>query len=360
VAVLLQGKAGDLLDFYSRTRLRFTHRQIGDTDVYFVANKEPRAVDTVCAFRVAGKVPELWDPETGSTWPVRAYWITSNARTAAMPLRLDAFGSTLVVFRPGESPGSRKIDSIARGAEELCDTIERARGSASQSGAPNSKTALPAPIALAGPWEVHFDAAGGGPDHVRLDKLISWSNHADSGVKYYSGTATYRKTFDVPAGFLGKDRRYFLDLGRVEVMAVPRLNGRELGTLWKLPYRAEVTAALKAGTNSLEVKVVNLWINRQIGDELLAEDSDRNPDGTLRAWPKWVEEGKPSPTGRKSFHQLAAMEEVRPVGRFRPLGPGEARSGGKVGITVVPEGRMKIAQQFTAGYTGDVKVSKVP
>ena len=105
----------------------------------------------------------------------------------------------------------------------------------------------------------------------------------------------------MPRELLGKDRRVYLDLGDVQVMATVKLNGKDLGILWKPPYRADVTGVLKAGENTLEIGVTNLWINRMIGDEELPEDSDRNPDGTLKAWPQWVQEGKPSPTGRSTF-----------------------------------------------------------
>ena len=161
--------------------------------------------------------------------------------------------------------------------------------------------APPPPLALTGAWDLDFPSGGGAPAHVSLPKLISWSEHPDGGVKYFSGTATYRKTFDVPETALGQDRRLYLDLGRVEVMAEVTLNGHALGVLWKKPFVVDVTSAVKAGPNALEVRVVNLWINRLIGDEQLPEDSDRNPDGTLKAWPQWLQDGKPSPTGRTTL-----------------------------------------------------------
>ena len=92
-----------------------------------------------------------------------------------------------------------------------------------------------------------------------------------------------------------------LDLGKVAVMAEVKLNGKNLGTCWKSPYMVDITNVIKAGENQLEIKVVNLWINRQIGDENLKDDTDRNPDGTLKSWPDWVLNGKSSPTGRFSF-----------------------------------------------------------
>ncbi|MFI5457548.1 MAG: glycosylhydrolase-like jelly roll fold domain-containing protein [Isosphaerales bacterium] len=144
-------------------------------------------------------------------------------------------------------------------------------------------------------------ASGRGLECDKLDRLVSWSDHADPRVKAYSGTATYRTTFEVPAHLPGASRRLELDLGRVEVMAGVTLNGKDLGTLWKPPYRVDATAAVRPGANLLEVSVVNLWVNRLIADEALPEDSHRNPDGTLQAWPSWLQAGRTSPTGRFSF-----------------------------------------------------------
>ena len=122
-------------------------------------------------------------------------------------------------------------------------------------------------------------------------------------------------------GVLGRGRRWYLDLGRVEVMAEPKLNGQALGTLWKPPYRLDVTAAVKPGVNALEVKVVNLWINRMIGDEQLPEDSDRNADGTLKKWPTWLEQGRPSPTGRFTFTTWRLYKRGDPLVPSGLLGP---------------------------------------
>ncbi len=100
-----------------------------------------------------------------------------------------------------------------------------------------------------------------------------------------------------------------------------KLNGKDLGTLWKPPYRADVTGALRPGTNELEVRVTNLWINRMIGDEQLPEDSDRNPNGTLKSWPQWLADGKPSPTGRYTFtswRMWGANDALLKLGPARP------------------------------------------
>jgi hypothetical protein len=160
---------------------------------------------------------------------------------------------------------------------------------------------LPAPLEITGPWEVLFPAHSGAPPKLTLERLISWSKHPIDGVKYYSGTATYRKTFIVSPDMLARQRRLDLDLGGVQAIAQVKLNGKELGTLWKPPFRADATDAIIAGENQLEVRVTNLWPNRLIGDEQLPEDSQRNPDGTLKSWPQWLQEGKPSPAGRHAF-----------------------------------------------------------
>ena len=159
--------------------------------------------------------------------------------------------------------------------------------------------------------------------------MISWSEHAEPGVKYFSGTAAYVKTFAVPPQWIAAGHRFFLDLGKVAVISQVKLNGHELGILWKEPFRADVTSLLKQGENKLEVKVTNLWPNRMIGDEQLPEDSERNPDGTLVRWPQWLLEGRPSPTGRRTFatwrgwNKDSALQQSGLLGPVRIIGARE-------------------------------------
>jgi hypothetical protein len=182
--------------------------------------------------------------------------------------------------------------------------------------------AVPPPVELRGPWEVRFAPGGGAPLQVQLEKLISWSAHSDPSVRHFSGAATYHTTFAwPPRTATGVTSLCFLDLGQVAVMAELKINGKDLGILWKPPFRVDVTDTLRPGENSLEVKVVNLWINRMIGDEQLPEDSERNPNGTLKAWPKWVLEGKPSPTGRYTFTSWRLWKKDAPLVDSGLLGP---------------------------------------
>lgn len=179
---------------------------------------------------------------------------------------------------------------------------------------------VPKPVEIAGPWELNFPPNWGAPAKITLDKLISWTEHADPGVKYFSGTAAYRKTFAWDAAKQAGER-YVLDLGRLKNIAEVELNGRSLGILWKPPYRVDVTDALKQGENTLVVKITNLWPNRLIGDEQLPEDREWNGI-QLKAWPQWVLDGKPSPTGRLTFttwHHWTKDDEPLPSGLFGPV-----------------------------------------
>jgi hypothetical protein len=123
-------------------------------------------------------------------------------------------------------------------------------------------------LELGGGWDVSFDPKWGGPAKIRFDALTDWTKHADKGIKFYSGTAIYRKTFTLPAA-PDKGRQLVLDLGEVREVAEVRVNGKDLGVVWTRPARVDIASAVKAGTNDLEVTVVNLWPNRLIGDAAL-------------------------------------------------------------------------------------------
>jgi hypothetical protein len=179
---------------------------------------------------------------------------------------------------------------------------------------------IPAPIEISGAWDLTFPPNWGAPEKVTLDKLISWSDSTDAGVKYFSGTATYVKNIEIPAGMLGANRELWLDLGKVKNFAEVSLNGNPLGILWKPPFRVNVTGAAKPGENKLEIKVTNLWPNRLIGDEQLPDDREWNGK-QLKAWPQWVLDGKPSPTGRFTFTTWHHWTKDEPLLESGLLGP---------------------------------------
>ena len=174
---------------------------------------------------------------------------------------------------------------------------------------------------VGGPWVVRFPPRGGAPEKIGLDRLISWSRHDDPGVRFFSGTATYTTNLEIPAVALGSGRTLHLDLGQVAVLARVKVNGHDLGVVWKAPFRVEITDAVREGNNTLEVQVTNLWVNRMIGDEQLPEDCERAPDGQLKTWPKWLLEGKPSPAGRHTFATYRVWTKNAPLQDSGLLGP---------------------------------------
>jgi hypothetical protein len=218
------------------------HRTMSDdTEIYFVASRWEKPESVTCSFRVSGKQPELWNPETGERRNATAFR-QENGRTM-VPLEFDPCGSTFVIFRKAIGP---KVNGTS---------------------ASNYPTLKPQ-LELGGGWDVSFDPKWGGPAKIRFDELTDWTKHAEDGIKFYSGTAIYRKNFALPAA-PDKDRQLILDLGVVSEVAEVRVNGKELGVVWTKPAQVNITSAVKAGTNELEVTVVNLWPNRLIGDASL-------------------------------------------------------------------------------------------
>lgn len=253
--------------------LKWTHRRAEDVDLYFVANTKPEPIKRECSFRIAGKAPELWNPETGDVFALAGVRQTKSRTTAT--LHFEPAQSWFVVFR-GKTTASRS----ERDPFPVWKTIRDIRGS----------------------WSLTFDPDWGTKKPVTLDVLTSWSEHPDPMVKYYSGTATYRKVFDVSKADISQgNSRLSLDLGHVEVMARVRLNGKDCGIAWKPPYRVDITGAIVSGQNELEIEVVNTWVNRMIGDEQLPLDAQWKDWETLVAWPDWFKDGRPSPTGRYAF-----------------------------------------------------------
>ena len=246
LAKVLQA-AGVPPDFETDGPIRYTHRTTDGTEIYFVANRAEQAVDASCVFRMAGKQPELWHPVTGERRNLPAFTV-KDGRTS-LTLRFAPLESYFIVFRkPADTPG--------RAARNFADVQ---------------------PVQeIAGPWQVAFGAKWSVPENATFATLEDWAKRPEEGIKFFSGIATYRKTFEVPD--LKPDKngtRRFLDLGVVKNLAAVRLNGRDLGVVWCAPWRVDVTSALKPGANELEITVANLWVNRLIGDAALLPEQRR-------------------------------------------------------------------------------------
>ncbi len=417
-------------------KMAWIHRVAEGTDIYFVSNQKPYAIDVQCTFRIAGRRPELWYADTGAM-ELAPVWSEASGRTT-VPIRFDPAGSVFVVFRrpsqgaehavslrpPGAPPtpaGPPKIEIHAAWYEAIdgaggADVTEKVRSLVAagettipanngtfgdpaymhvkrlrveyslngqrqsraadenaavelveergDAGPPPFRLALnergqavldsfvpgtfrlgmargPAveatigpvapPVQIAGPWTVTFPPHLGAPPSITLDRLVSWTEHADAGVQYFSGTGAYSATFelaDAPAPGTVLE----LDLGRVACIAEVRVNDRDLGIWWKPPFAADVTSIVRRGRNTLSVRVTNLWVNRLIGDEQLPEDVEWNGK-PLKQWPEWLTSGAPRPApGRVTFTTWRHYTRESPLLESGLLGPVTLRTGQRVTV----------------------------
>jgi alpha-L-rhamnosidase len=228
-------------DFTATGPVRYGHRRTKDRDIYFVSNRSGEPIKAVCRFRVGQGCPQLWDAVTGEVRDLPEF--EQKDGVTSVPLEFDAYQSWFVVF------GDRKKD-LGLGTRDL------------------GKNNFPAPKLvqeLTGPWTIQFDPKWGGPTNaVIFNELKDWSTQSDPAIKYYSGTAVYRKVFNLPEPRTLNP--LFLSLGVVHELARVRLNGKDLAVVWCAPWRVDISSAVKSGKNDLEIEVVNLWPNRLIGD----------------------------------------------------------------------------------------------
>ena len=167
---------------------------------------------------------------------------------------------------------------------------------------------------LEGPWTVHFDEEWGGPAETIFETLTDWSKNSEEGIKYYSGTASYSKSFDFNGG--KGNGKVFLNLGKVKIMAKVWLNGKDLGIVWTDPWRVDITHVVKKGKNDLRIDVVNQWANRLIGDEFKSYDGIRNGQ-----WPEWLLKGEKRPSDRFTFSSAWHYNQDSPLLESGLMGP---------------------------------------
>ena len=245
--------------------VRWLRRAYDDgSEGWFVACSSNGVRRLSLPFSVSGRTAEVWDAETG------------EIRLCGKELVLRPRGSAFVLFRP----------TVTRGI-----------------GAAEKKTVVVSRREQKGPWQVEFpfdwQTCSPHPETLTFDGLVSWPEHARDDVRHFSGTATY--SVEVGGFPAAPGERIWLDLGKVHEIADVRVNGKAYPSLWRPPYRVDVTEALQAGrTNRLEIRVTNLWPNRLIGDAFKAEDCTWN-GSFLSRWPDYVREGGKSPTGRSTF-----------------------------------------------------------
>jgi hypothetical protein len=268
--------------------LDFIHRETPSSHIYFISNKTSENLVTECIFRAQNAVPQIWDPTDGSVENQFVY--QSNSDGISMPVNLPPGGSTFVVFKKGISktgfksftsekdaviqdlPTEKILEAKKNAAVLECwqngkYSIERKNRNQIQTVVDN----IPLPQVINGAWDVEFDPNWGAPERVVFPELISWTEHENQGIKYYSGKGTYTKTITVQEDWIGEGKKISLGLGKVGEVAEVFINGKPAGVLWKPPFRIDITALVSPGANELKVEVMNLWINRLTGDANLPE-----------------------------------------------------------------------------------------
>ncbi len=391
----------DMAQATGQPALPWIHRQANGTDLYFVSNPRYRNLTADVTFRVSGKAPELWHPETGTVEPAPV-WRAAGSGQTRVTLRLGPAESVFVVFRrPIPRGGGEHFVRVVResgpetsepapvltiqeavyeavdgaGRADVTDKV-RAMLAAGETEIPASNAAFgdptplhvkrlriryilngkqgektadenqtidlagagadtrlpdfdvtanhllayapgtykattasgktlrftalaPRTLPLSGPWHLSFPPNLGAPSSVSLNKLTSWTEQDDPGVRYFSGSAIYGTTFNILPQMRATGRALILDLGRVKNFALVRVNGKTLPVLWKAPFRVNVSGLVKPGVNTLSIRVTNLWPNRLIGDEQQPDEVNWNPDGSIQAWPQWLANDEPRPKSNR-------------------------------------------------------------
>jgi hypothetical protein len=212
----------------------YVHRSLDDKEIYWVKSLSYDEITAKVSFRTCGRVPELWRPDDGSMEAL-SYRIDPSLGRTEVCLNLRSDDAVFIVF---DKP-----------ADCLANTVEIVDYKAIS--------------VIDGPWTVSFQDGRGGPSAVTFKTLLPLNESEDPLIRYFSGTASYSCEFNYSGPL---DKPVALDLGDVKNVAEVFLNGISVGTLWKRPFRADISAFLRPGKNSLEIRVTNLWVNRIIGD----------------------------------------------------------------------------------------------
>lgn len=301
-----------------RTDIQFIHRKDGENDVYFSYNPDSVARTFKIKFNIQNKSAELWNPLNGSVTKVAQYKQENGFTNISIDLLPEQ--SFFIVFKPTKNKivGVNPVNTY-KGVSFSVSKKNTLNANVESNGKykvllNNGKMLhfsvgnLKKPLYINGSWKVDFDGQSGFKKEVDFPQLIDWKNHPKDSIKYYSGTATYRKQFEIPTGFLMGEHSYMLDLGKVSIVAQVKLNGKDLGVLWMPPFKVDISNHLKVGKNTLEVKVTNQWTNHLIGDERYPKQDggyqleQQTPKGSM---PDWYTNNEPMPAGPRTTFTTA-------------------------------------------------------
>ncbi|WP_396600666.1 glycosyl hydrolase [Algibacter sp. R77976] len=326
----------------------FYHRRTENEDIYFVYNHNQTNPETLnCSFLVDGKIPELWNSETGEITKLAEYNHENGRTNVSIPLEPQE--SVFVVFRESSAnyPKVAYIDQSdlpkpSFSLDEMSNLVMQVGTNGSYKALVNTSeewkvdvTDIPNPLEIKGNWQIDFREEDFYKATIKTDSLFDWTTDSTEEIKHYSGTAIYKTTFNIEKRFLKPDRQFQIDLGQVDVIAKVILNGKDMGVSWIAPYTLDVTSALKKGMNTLEIEITNQWTNRLIGDEKLPNQTEydvrrskpgfgsEDYRGKYKKMPDWYRNNQPLPEGpRKTFSAYSfqkATDELLPSGLLGPV-----------------------------------------
>lgn len=280
----------------------FAKRRINGNDLYFFHSEQPTFQQISIDIRDGDGIPEIWNNTDGTIEPVQNY--RRNGNRIIIDLALEPYASRFILLRRDNNPPkytgthSQLVEDVYLNAKQGAKLKE-----------------------LTGPWSVEFDQDWAGPGLVTFNKLQDWSTRPEEGIKHYSGTAQYSKTFSITEQQVKKQAPIYLDLGEVQQVAEITLNGKSLATLWKPPFALDISNALKAGRNLLEIKITNTWVNRLIGDEALPDTSGYRMTGKTV---HWLNANEPPPKSERvtfTGYNFFAKEKNRTLQSSGLIGP---------------------------------------
>lgn len=289
--------------------LDYIHRETDSADIYFFRNRT-NALQSFCLdLRSVKGMPEFWDPDNSSITPDSVF-VQGNNRTV-LPVKLDAYGSVFVVFRGNTA--EKHIVKVIRDGELLfpgtfngVSINNQGRIVANEQGSyelvysdgnkeNNTVGNKPTSQSIVGQWEVRFPFGWDAPQSVVFDSLISWTDSYNEGIKYFSGIASYHKSFEINGEQLSDSLQIILDLGKVSKVAEVYLNGHQVKTCWHAPYRSDITEYVKEGTNYLVVEVANVLSNRLSGDDFRKWEDKRTHTNITKGPTAWKDPWKEVP-----------------------------------------------------------------
>ena len=304
------------MNITNRIDINFMHRKTADADIYFLYNPDSVARQLACKFRIKNEIPELWNPLTGEVRKSGQFKCENN--TTKVWINLEAEESVFVVFRESaqEVFAISEPQRLAEGEYFLTkDNILQVE-----------KISESLSLTIEGNWEVEFLKEYGYVGKHTFETLTDWKDNTDENIKYYSGSASYKTTFEWNEDLKNSENQYILDLGVAKIVAEVILNGKNMGVSWMPPFKVDITEAMQKGENQLEIRITNQWSNKLIGDERFPTSyagyklEGNFPKGKMM---DWFVNNESLPTGKRTTFCTAdfykADDPLLPSGLLGPV-----------------------------------------